>query len=166
MVPAGRNHRRWFGFRRAGSRPLPTREEGGKVAVAFAPAAAHVTGWVRGAAQGPEKLPVLGPGGLVPTNLAGDFGPLIVPACGFAQAPLPPPLALTPTPPPFLPLPHSPVSLSLCPPPPFLPLLRSSVGSSLRSALGVAARRSPRPLSSPRLRPPAFLRRFDPPATH
>jgi len=37
------------------------------------------------AIQGPEKLPVLGPGGLVPTNLAGDFGPLIVPACGFAQ---------------------------------------------------------------------------------
>jgi len=35
--------------------------------------------------QGPEKLPVLGPGGLVPTNLAGDFGPLIVPASGFAQ---------------------------------------------------------------------------------
>ena len=36
--------------------------------------------------QGPEGLPMLKEGGGVPDNLPENFGALIVPSCGFAQA--------------------------------------------------------------------------------
>ena len=36
--------------------------------------------------QGPAGLPMLLEGGAVPANLADNYGALIVPSCGFAQA--------------------------------------------------------------------------------